>query len=318
MSNPPANPIQRVTVQAVAKFGDLLSGSDVTEDAFRVGVGAAIAANQQLASAAKENPGSLLQALAECAALRLNPSPALGHFYLVPFKGQIQALPGYRGLLHLALQSGMVEDVFAIEVYRHEAQALKEQGLPLIDRESGEPNVSLDDRLLLDKEPSPDDVVGVIALARVMGRPKPVTHTLTRAEIDKRRKAGHGNTPAWKQWPIEQMRKTALRALLRTGRVPMGRNRELLKQAMEAEETQRPIRATVEQAQVALEDRREADPLPSPEQLKAEALEGLWKLADQVGATADNVEDAAEETFAKPLDELTAQQIEVVAEGLRA
>lgn len=71
----------------------------------------------------RENPNlltcdrmSLLGAVMQCAVTGLEPGP-LGHAYLVPFKGKVQWIPGYRGLIELAHRSGAVKEIYA-EVVR--------------------------------------------------------------------------------------------------------------------------------------------------------------------------------------------------------
>lgn len=60
---------------------------------------------------------SILEAAMEAAALGLAIEPALGHAYLIPYKGQAKLLIGYRGLIALAHRSGKVSAVWAGVVY---------------------------------------------------------------------------------------------------------------------------------------------------------------------------------------------------------
>jgi recombination protein RecT len=59
---------------------------------------------------------SLFAAVMTCAQLGLEPDGMLGQAYLVPFGGKVQFIPGYRGLLSLARNSGEVETISAHEV----------------------------------------------------------------------------------------------------------------------------------------------------------------------------------------------------------
>lgn len=61
-------------------------------------------------------PESLLGALMTAAQLGLEPGP-LGEAYLVPFKDQVTFIPGYRGLLKLAWNSGQLKHISARVVY---------------------------------------------------------------------------------------------------------------------------------------------------------------------------------------------------------
>lgn len=51
---------------------------------------------------------SLVAAVMQAATLGLEPDGALGEAYLVPYAGQVQFQPGYKGLMKLARQSGQV------------------------------------------------------------------------------------------------------------------------------------------------------------------------------------------------------------------
>jgi recombination protein RecT len=56
------------------------------------------------------SPESMLGALMLSAQLGLEPGP-LGHVYLVPFKGEVVFIVGYRGMIDLAYRSGEVKSV---------------------------------------------------------------------------------------------------------------------------------------------------------------------------------------------------------------
>lgn len=60
--------------------------------------------------------GSLLSAVMTACQLGLEPDGILGHAYLVPFGRKVQFVPGYKGLIKLARNSGEVEDLYAVEV----------------------------------------------------------------------------------------------------------------------------------------------------------------------------------------------------------
>lgn len=61
-------------------------------------------------------PESLLGALMTSAQLGLEPGP-LGEAYLVPFGDQVTFIPGYRGLIKLAWNSGQLRNISARVVY---------------------------------------------------------------------------------------------------------------------------------------------------------------------------------------------------------
>ena len=62
---------------------------------------------------------SLIAAIVQCSLLGLEPNGPLGEAYLVPFKGKVVLVPGYRGLINLARRTGLVTVVYAHVV--HEA-----------------------------------------------------------------------------------------------------------------------------------------------------------------------------------------------------
>lgn len=62
-------------------------------------------------------PATLIGAVLEAADLGLDPSGRLGSAYLVPYKGKVTLIPGYRGLIDLAGRSGLVRSINAWAVY---------------------------------------------------------------------------------------------------------------------------------------------------------------------------------------------------------
>lgn len=63
---------------------------------------------------------SLFASVLTCAQLGLEPDGVLGQAYLVPFKGKVQFIPGYRGLITLARNSGEVSSIQAHEVCQND------------------------------------------------------------------------------------------------------------------------------------------------------------------------------------------------------
>lgn len=59
---------------------------------------------------------SLYSAIMRAAQLGLEPDGVLGQAYLIPFKDQVQFIPGYKGLIDLARRSGEVSNIIAKEV----------------------------------------------------------------------------------------------------------------------------------------------------------------------------------------------------------
>lgn len=68
---------------------------------------------------------SLLGSILKCAELGLEPGGALGHAYLVPFKGVCTLIIGYRGLIELARRSGDLSQIEAHVVYSNDTFELE-------------------------------------------------------------------------------------------------------------------------------------------------------------------------------------------------
>jgi recombination protein RecT len=63
---------------------------------------------------------SFISAVMTCAQLGLEPDGVLGQAYLIPYNGKVQFIPGYKGLITLARNSGDVESLIAREVHAND------------------------------------------------------------------------------------------------------------------------------------------------------------------------------------------------------
>ena len=104
--------------------------------------------NEYLARIALQNPGSFVNAVLQASHLGLEIGGVLGQAYLVPFKGEIKMMPGYRGLISLARRSGEITSINAEVVYEHDEFDL-ELGLttrvkhrPKLNGDRGEPVIA--------------------------------------------------------------------------------------------------------------------------------------------------------------------------------
>lgn len=79
----------------------------------------AITVIKQTPALGKCDPLSLVGALMTASQLGLEPGP-LGEAYLVPFGNQVTFIPGYRGLIKLAWQSGQLSTIDAHVVYAND------------------------------------------------------------------------------------------------------------------------------------------------------------------------------------------------------
>ena len=82
-------------------------------------------------------PATIVMSVAQACALGLPPNTPLGLSYLVPYKDTCQLIPGYRGLIRLAIQSGEVQSIEARVVYSNDACEIHMGTDPRIDHSTG-------------------------------------------------------------------------------------------------------------------------------------------------------------------------------------
>ncbi len=148
---------------------------------------------------------SILACLLQCAQLGLEPGDGRGLVYLVPFKDKncglvATRMTGYRGLLKLSRQSGLVRRVWAEVV--HEKDAFSYQM-------GTEPNIQHKPSL----EPDTGKPTFVYAVAEFSDGGKQFV-VLPNAEVAKVRNASRAkDSGPWQTWPEEMAKKTAVRRL---------------------------------------------------------------------------------------------------------
>lgn len=144
--------------------------------------------------------GSLMAALITCAQLGLDPMPAMGHAYLVPYKSDCQLVIGYRGIIALARRTGEVSSVEAHIVHANDHFEW-EQGT--------------ETRIVHRPAPlgaDPGAPVGVYAVARLSDGT--VVHDVLRIEdIERARASSKARGGPWDDHWGEMARKTAVRRL---------------------------------------------------------------------------------------------------------
>ena len=163
---------------------------------------------------------SIVTALSLCNQTGLEPGSVFGHVYLIPRKNkhngnrlELNFQPGYKGLCALARRSGEVARINAAPVYQWE-----------LDRDlfafSHEPPTIRHDWVPDPDESKPEDIVGAWAVAELTDGMR-VQVWLSKEQIQKRAAKGSSTGGIWKEWRAEMCRKTALRALLNGGMVPI-------------------------------------------------------------------------------------------------
>ena len=147
------------------------------------------------------NRQSLFQSVTSAAQLGLLPDKQLGECYFVPYKGRVQMIPGYRGLVKLARQAGELSSI--------EAEIIGQ---------NDEVEYILGDESKLTVKPAWGDrgkPVAVYAVAKFKdGGYQRVVMTVDQVEAI-RKASPSGNSPAWKTSWEEMAKKTCVRRLLK-------------------------------------------------------------------------------------------------------
>lgn len=158
----------------------------------------------------KCSPESIYASLITSAQLGLEIGAARGEAYLVPFKGKCTLVPGYRGLIKLALRSKGVKSIYSHLVYRMDEFSIELGSEPRVVHRP-----SLDDA-----RENPDDLIGAYAVAHLDNGSFDVEwmgiDTLKRI----RAASSSGNSGPYKEWGDEMYKKAPIRRLCK--RLPMG------------------------------------------------------------------------------------------------
>jgi recombination protein RecT len=281
------HPVTALVARSRGSLEEALSGSPVTLEKFIVGLKAACGQPPSYEGAATvmdcvaENPQSVQQRLIEAAQLGLSPAPIKQHFYLIPrkIKGKLTctSVIGYRGLIDLAIRSGQIVDIQADVVYKDDEFSI-DPVTGAVENKASDPFREFDYKKLK----------GAFAWAQVKGRSKIITRCLSIGEIDKRRACAQTDN-VWKQWPKEQVLKTAIRALLTGGFIPLGEMEDQLAAADKAESAQDEEVKVVDAADITEEIREEqfVDVTPEAPPAKEEPVE-----IGKVGESFEHLNDA--------------------------
>jgi len=151
------------------------------------------------------SPESLLGAMMLAAQLQLEPGP-LGLVYLVPFKGQVEFIVGYRGYVELAFRSGLVKDVSASLVYEGDEFEYREGTRPFLDHVPAQVFAGAHDR---------GELVAAYAVARLKtgGAPFKVIYEPDWQRAKAKSPAGSKGLGPWRDDFPQMVLKTAIRRL---------------------------------------------------------------------------------------------------------
>lgn len=146
---------------------------------------------------------SLMGAVVQAAQLGLEPGLG-GQAYLIPFKGRVQMIPGYRGLLALVYRSGQLES-FESAVVRNDDLFEFERGLNPILRHKPAAYEKLDD----------SQITHAYAIARLKGGSFGFD-VMSRAELDAiRRRSASANKGPWVTDFAEMCKKTVAKRAMK-------------------------------------------------------------------------------------------------------
>jgi len=159
----------------------------------------AVTAVQQNPDLLKADRRSLFEACVTAAQIGLVTDGILGQAYLVPYKGKVQLIPGYKGLLTLVRQSGEISSIDVDTIH-----------------ENDEVEYVMGDESRLTIRPNWRErgaIIGAYAIARF--KDGGIQRALmTKEEIDRIRNASPGkNSPAWREHYGEMAKKTVFRRL---------------------------------------------------------------------------------------------------------
>jgi recombination protein RecT len=160
----------------------------------------ALRRDKNLARIATNNPGSLMQALLECA--RLGHEPGTEAFYLVPMGNEIEGWEGYRGVIERMYRAGAVTSV--------KAEVVKAN-----DRFNYQPHMSRPDHHV-DWFGDRGEVVGAYAYAEMVGGATSKVVVIDRTYIAKVRAMSRGSDKSsspWKKWEESMVLKTVVHRL---------------------------------------------------------------------------------------------------------
>lgn len=169
----------------------------VKPDAFYRAILTTLQAKPQLMEC---DPKSLLMACMTCAQLGLDPNPNLGQAWFVPFGNQITFIPGYKGYIYLARNSGEIGSISAQVVRKGD---FFEYEFGLNEKLQHRPGKSASDK--------------EITHAWAMAKYRNGEHYFDVLPIEQveaiRQKAASKNSPAWRDYYPAMAKKTAIRQI---------------------------------------------------------------------------------------------------------
>lgn len=147
---------------------------------------------------------SLLTAVSQAAELGLEPNGSLGHGWLLPYKDQVQFIPGYRGFIQLAVRSGEVSNITADVVYSADLFTVEKGANPVLRHVPD-----------LEFEQTDEEIRFAYAVAKLRDS-NTIFEVVSRKKIDRimaTSKSARSDYSPWQTHYAEMAKKTAVRAL---------------------------------------------------------------------------------------------------------
>ena len=234
------------------------------------------------------DPNTIIAAAVKAAALDLAIDPALGHAYIVPFKGKATFQIGWKGYVQLALRTGQYAALNVAHIYEGEVSS--------VNRFTGE---------ILFGTPKSDKIVGVCAYLRMVnGFEKYVYWTLEQIHEHARKysQSYARNDSAWQTTPGAMEKKTVLKHLLTNyGMMSIEMRNAVLDEQPEVIDNEPMFTAADADAQQRAHDSlwgREDEPAveqPAPQSEAWKSWQAAVVEAVALGVAVPNMDPAAED-----------------------
>jgi recombination protein RecT len=207
-----------------AKLEDLLP-PDMTPARFTASVGLALAQQPALL---KCDRGSIVLSVMKAAKLGIDVAGgALGHGALVPFGTECTFVPMYKGLVMLAVTSGVVKDVTPVLVYEKDHFALTEGDTPHVEHRPYVPRKATDGR---------GDIIAAYTRITLPDGTRVIKGMLYADDIARVEASTKGrNTPWSSPHRPEMVKKSTLKNAFKTLGVPAGEQAARLREALAAD-----------------------------------------------------------------------------------
>lgn len=164
-----------------------------------------ITGNEKLQSAFLANPGAVVACGVQAASYDLPIDPSLGFAYIVPYGNKATFVLGFRGMIQLALRTGVYEKINVVEIMPGE--------LKRYDRMREEIEIEFIDDDEERSKLTPIGWVGYFKLTNGMEK----TIYMSRKQIDeheRKHRKGYNQSSTWRDYYDEMAAKTVLRRLL--------------------------------------------------------------------------------------------------------